>query len=694
MDPRDLTSDEFMLRIQVLSDALMRTRRELDAVTVERDELFTKYDDLTLTLCEREKQLAYCEDLVVLSQQSQSQSQSEQNEPQWMEPRNQDPLSPTEQDRLQDATSAALSGMRSILEEKNRVIERYREKVDQLQNSVPVKSTADRRADALLQSLDAADSEAVLVSQSIEFNDETKNDDGIDRLRDKVQNVMLSDKNRQINTLETTLEMELLRRERAELRCADSVHEMDAMKADMLMLVQRLRESEQRYLQLLGTGYPSTDDKRVEVRTDETRARKQETKDDDIEETAVEDTSTADLSLVASPLRTDSTDHLKLNRLVKAREEQLRKQRDIIAKLKGEIVRMEQQHAAALLKASSSPSSSSAQRKPEHTSAGDDVNDLKRQVISLRDSLRETKDDLERSRKAREKLIQLKHSAVEEARGVTSQLTRAEAQAQAYQDTLQRTRGELEEVKKKEKKLREKVKEFGADPDIVLLAQSSSSPRAASIALHKECAMLRTQNSQLRQLIAQAALATDDGDVYMDSPGKKRKSTLVRLDTEESKNDSFSSERDGDDRVNDGETALLRRFVVYFDLLFFCYYNNSFVLYECRLNILENRLREKVSENLDLMAQLAQTVQNQARDASVEAVVEFSSSKGEGTNTRRSKTPSQPTSTRTHKPGPQEWVELEHVRSELFALEIDNRRLRRRAEVELANEVGGLFLFL
>ena len=109
---------------------------------------------------------------------------------------------------------------------------------------------------------------------------------------------------------------------------------------------------------------------------------------------------------------------------------------------------------------------------------------------------------------------------------------------------------------------------------------------------------------------------------------------------------------------------------------------------------MENRLREKVSENLDLMAQLAQTVQNQARDASVEAVVEFSSSKGEGTNTRRSKTPSQPTSTRTHKPGPQEWVELENVRSELFALEIDNRQLRRRAEVELANEVGSLFLFL
>lgn len=565
MDPRDLTSDEFLMRIKLLSDTLMTTRRELDTVILQRDELFSKYDEVTLTLCDREKQLAYCEDLIVLSQRDRSQSQPQE---QWKEVSDQDqdqdplPLTPAEQDRLQDASSAALSGMRSVLEEKNRLIERYREKIDKLQSEVPMKSNVDRRAEALLQSLDT---DALLVTRSVEFFEDSKEIDRYDRHAGKAESsdAMLSEKNRKINLLETTVETELLRRERAELRCAESVQEMDAMKADMLMLVQRLRQSEQRYVQLLAIS-SSVDAKPTVVR--QSSVRKQEEKEDDEEgrneektiekgdtEDILDDTINAvDASFVTSPIRSDSTDHLKLHRIVKVREEQIRKHRDVTTKLKAEIVRMEQQHAVALLKVSSTVS-----KKSDYVpSSGDDLNDLKRQVITLRDTLRETKDDLERSRKAREKLIQLKHSALEDARALASQLTRAEAQAQAYQDTLQRTRSELEETKKKEKKLREKVKEYGADPDLALVSQSSS-PRGASIALHKECIMLRTQNAQLRQVITQAALATDDSD----SPGKKRKSTLAFLDVEESKNDSYTSEKDENDGYFNGETKLLKRFV-------------------------------------------------------------------------------------------------------------------------------------
>ena len=112
---------------------------------------------------------------------------------------------------------------------------------------------------------------------------------------------------------------------------------------------------------------------------------------------------------------------------------------------------------------------------------------------------------------------------------------------------------------------------------------------------------------------------------------------------------------------------------------------------------MESRLREKVSENLDLMAQLAHSMQNQARDLSSSgAVVEFHSVSGEGTETRRSKAPgsasSQSTRARPHRASPQEWAELEQVRSQLFALETESRRLLRRADVELANEVGFPYL--
>lgn len=554
IDPRALTSEEFLVRIKVLAESLMTARRELDDVTLQRDELFSKYDDVTLMLRDREQQLAYYEELLALRESAQSRSR------QWESAETgSEQLTISEQHQLQDATSAALSGMRSLLEEKNRIIERYREKIDLLQSAAPVKSAADRRAELLLQSLDEGNSEPISVARSMDFIAEAKSDDRLARLREKMESaeVVISDKNRQINTLESTLESELLRRERAELRCADSMQEMDAMRADMLMLVQRLRDSEQRYTHLLMS---SAAEAKVETASN-TRARKVEAKElvdektneveDDTE--AVPDESAVDTSLVVSPVRPDSTDYQKLQRLVKAREEQLRKHRDVIAKLKADIARMEQQQATALLKASSTASRGKAEL-PSTEKSGDEVNDLKRQVISLRDNLRETKEDLERSRKAREKLIQLKHTAVEEARRVAGQLTRAEAQAQAYQDTLQRTRGELEDTKKREKRLREKLKEFGADPDVALAAQSSS-PRAASIALHKECAMLRTQNAQLRHLIAQAALATDDND----SPGKKRKSTLAGLDGEEGKDDSFSYDKDGDSRLSDGEKKLLKR---------------------------------------------------------------------------------------------------------------------------------------
>lgn len=109
--------------------------------------------------------------------------------------------------------------------------------------------------------------------------------------------------------------------------------------------------------------------------------------------------------------------------------------------------------------------------------------------------------------------------------------------------------------------------------------------------------------------------------------------------------------------------------------------------------MLESQLREKVSENLDLMAKLsqanAQIMENQARESSAATIVEFGSSKGEKNEQRKSKiSVSTPvTNTRSHKPSLDEWIELEQVRSELFSLETENRRLRRRAEVELANEV-------
>lgn len=94
-----------------------------------------------------------------------------------------------------------------------------------------------------------------------------------------------------------------------------------------------------------------------------------------------------------------------------------------------------------------------------------------------------------------------------------------------------------------------------------------------------------------------------------------------------------------------------------------------------------------MSENLDLMAQLAQADTQSRTRESTSAVSEVVTSNKEDTNdVRRSKTPVQ-TNARPHKPTAEEWAALEQAHTEVFTLENQNRQLRRLVEVELANEV-------
>jgi hypothetical protein len=103
-----------------------------------------------------------------------------------------------------------------------------------------------------------------------------------------------------------------------------------------------------------------------------------------------------------------------------------------------------------------------------------------------------------------------------------SQVGRAEAQAAAAQEGLTRCRKELEETRKREVRLRDKLKEY-LDTD-----GKGSGPGGRKVEeallrveqLEREVEVLRTQNLILRK---SAATGGGDGDLYESDPGNRHR---------------------------------------------------------------------------------------------------------------------------------------------------------------------------
>jgi hypothetical protein len=101
-----------------------------------------------------------------------------------------------------------------------------------------------------------------------------------------------------------------------------------------------------------------------------------------------------------------------------------------------------------------------------------------------------------------------------------SQVGRAEAQAAAAQEGLTRCRKELEETRKREVRLRDKLKEY-LDTDGKGPGPGGRKVEEALLRveqLEREVEVLRTQNLILRK---SAATGGGDGDLYEMDPGNR-----------------------------------------------------------------------------------------------------------------------------------------------------------------------------
>ena len=117
--------------------------------------------------------------------------------------------------RMAEAAHTTISFLKSIIEEKNRVIDKYKRKL----------------ADS--KELGRRASTVGLVAQVEEAA------------------LLISDKDSSINSLELKLRTAEAARERAEFRCGGALEEMERMKSDLVTLAAQLQESEERVLEAM-----------------------------------------------------------------------------------------------------------------------------------------------------------------------------------------------------------------------------------------------------------------------------------------------------------------------------------------------------------------------------------------------------------------------------------------------------------
>lgn len=381
-------------------------------------------------------------------------------------------LSAVEQQQMQAAATATISSLKQLLEEKNRTIENYREKVERMlaegfgsgSGGRGHKSRATQRADDLLDALDdrqhpsssssSSSSSKTAAAATATFVDEAQQQR---RLQSQLEDAeaILADKDGTIAQLEQKLASQSNQRERAELRCAEGIEEMEAMKLDMVTLLRQLQESEARCAALQRTG-------RVEIVSRPPVATEAGT-----------GTGSNVIPGQAPPSEESRTQLLELQKkhqqlvkkvkecekLLRGKEDKIRGYRDIIVRLKEEFIKTEEAHAVHEVTLKTQGQNSNINGNNGGGVSSEELRGMRDKVAALSDGLKATKADLEAAKRARDKLHKERQEAQDLLEKAEDRCRKAEQQSTHAQNIAARYRKELEEARKKEVRLREKLKD-------------------------------------------------------------------------------------------------------------------------------------------------------------------------------------------------------------------------------------------
>lgn len=231
-----LTSHELLDKMQKLNELLAHSRQETSEIKIRHDRAVAECEKFDMMLREQEDRATYYER--ILADNGWTSAYDGRN------------LGPgtgrggldgqnhrfmrEEQDKMQEAANATIGSLRSLLDERNRQIEKYREKIEELHAERRPKSKADLKADELLDELDRDDvksrrSRSGRDGASDHHDDQRHSrrpgDDDPEGIRSKLMqqieqaDELLLDKDRTIQQLEQRLEQQNNQRERAEVRC-------------------------------------------------------------------------------------------------------------------------------------------------------------------------------------------------------------------------------------------------------------------------------------------------------------------------------------------------------------------------------------------------------------------------------------------------------------------------------------------
>jgi chromosome segregation ATPase len=471
----EITAEELYEKLQAAHAELAATRRELSDHKLKAGALMGQVADMEALIGERDGQVSYYER--VLTEEGLP-AVLLRNQPQQR--RGQAPQAPgsgrqyrmlhDEQEKLQEAACATIGSLRALLEEKNRTIDKLRHKLEHMQTAHPTKSRAEIRADELLSRIAADETEeararrygAVLhpevFSGGIGHASEAERQHH-NHLLGQIEQAdsIIAEKDRTLAQLEQKLMAENNQRERAEVRCGESIKEMEAMKEDMITLVQQLQESQARCAHLSKTSNTRT---------------------------------------VVPPAADGSSARVKeLERSVKAKTEKLKEYRTFIVNLKDEFMKSEQKAVDARPR----PKEAVDQMHSSSIAANaEEIRGLRQRVADMQDAIKGAKQDLEHARKHQQHLKAEREQAEERAKQLEAAASKAESQMQNAQKAYHRARGELEDSRKKEVRLREKLKdvlEGNAGGGKETLAKA----RERIEALEREVDLLRVQNVALKR---------------------------------------------------------------------------------------------------------------------------------------------------------------------------------------------------
>lgn len=600
-EKKEITPDELYHKLKVAHGDLAGARRELSEQKLRAGTLQTQLGDLEALLQERDGQVNYYERVLAKeglpavllrnhNRRSQPPGAGNGSRPHR--------LMQDEQEKLQEAASATIGSLRALLEEKNRIIDKYRDRLEK--GSLPShnKSRAERRADELLDRIAADESEEArarrygvalhpeVFSTGIGHASESERLHH-QKLMSQIEQAdsIIADKDRTLHQLEQKLLAESNQRERAEVRCGESIKEMDAMKDDMLVLLKQLQDS-QALNQHLG-------------KTTATRA-------------------------IVPP--SDNPRLKELEKQVKTKEAKVQNYREALLKLKDEFMKTEEAAAAEEVRHKAREAGEGAGHHRE--SNIEEMRALQKQVKMLHEGLRVAKDDVDKAHRARERLVTEKKLAEEATLKCQEDAHKAELQLATAQSAYHRLRKELEDSRKKEVRTKEKLQEVLSGSGAAG-KDSVAKYRDRIEQLEREVDLLTTQNAALKRDPSTGGAGVGNkgstghggggggGDASRDdgSGGHVLGTGDAPTDLQKMQREKWEEGQKLKKRYEQFctlWTTILRLARTWSWSYVFC---DVFLYLLCvittlRVSVLEQRLQDKVSENEDLQNQIAKGREN------------------------------------------------------------------------------------